>query len=257
MNQHQDSWLQHRFAPISLEQLNNKAAMLSRTDNKYIVPQQDLHRAIDSLSQHFDVLEINRKRSFYYETRYFDDEDNSSYFDHHRGMRKRFKVRIRNYVGANLCFLEVKVKGKRGMTIKHRMAHDPGKVSELSGEALSFAGNTYSTHYGRPFDYRMKATLDMRYQRITLVAKNGGERMTIDTDLQFSTADRSLNVGRETFIIETKSERGRGIADKCLREVNLRPTNKCSKYCVGMASLGLVARFNRFLPAMRKLRLAS
>ena len=60
----------------------------------------------------------------------------------------------------------------------------------------------------------------------------------------------------DMFILETKSARGNGIADKILRAEHLHPTKSCSKYCVGMAALGLVSRHNRFLPALRRLQLA-
>jgi hypothetical protein len=36
------------------------------------------------------------------------------------------------------------------------------------------------------------AVLDVRYQRMTLVARAGGERMTIDTDLCFQSENRTL-----------------------------------------------------------------
>ncbi|NJK42673.1 MAG: hypothetical protein HC937_03110 [Aquincola sp.] len=55
--------------------------------------------------------------------------------------------------------------------------------------------------------------------------------------------------------VERIPEDGNGVADKFLRAHHQHPTDGCSKYCVGMAALGLVSRHNRFLPAMRKLRL--
>jgi hypothetical protein len=97
----------------------------------------------------------------------------------------------------------------------------------------------------------------MEYRRITLVAKEGGERMTIDTSLRFDANGVVRAVRPDMFIIETKSARGNGIADKILRGLHLHPTKSCSKYCIGMASTGAVARQNRFLPALRRLRLAA
>ena len=247
------SWLTHSFSPISLEDLNAKAEMLSRIDNKYVVKAHELRKAIPELEKEFDVLDINQQRAFTYDTRYFDDAHRSAYYEHHQGLRKGFKVRIRRYVDAKLCFLEVKVKGKRGMTEKFRLPYDVSEIGHLTEEACEFARETYSNQYGKPFRYDLRRVLDVRYKRITLVAKSGGERMTIDTDLQFWSAGRSLSVGSDVFIVETKSQLGRGYADKCLRGVNVRLTKRCSKYCIGMATLGEVTRFNRFIPAMKKL----
>ncbi|MEH6826166.1 MAG: polyphosphate polymerase domain-containing protein [Motiliproteus sp.] len=252
---HHLAWLLNSFSPISLEGLNQKAEMLSRVDNKYVVPSNVLQQVIAELAEGFDILDIDNCRSFTYDTRYFDDPERSAYYEHHQGLRKGFKVRVRRYADADLCFLEVKVKGKRGMTVKHRLPYDPEKLDSLSAEAFEFAQNTYSNHYGKPFQYDLKRALDLRYKRITLVAKSGGERMTIDTDLQFSSADKSIQISPDVFIVETKSALGRGIADVIFRKVHERPIKRCSKYCVGMAALGEVSKWNRFIPTMRKLNL--
>jgi len=80
-----------------------------------------LRQAMRELARYFDILEINGQRKFAYDTCYFDDADYSSYFDHYKGRRIRCKVRMRKYADANLCFVEVKLKHKRGMTIKERL----------------------------------------------------------------------------------------------------------------------------------------
>jgi hypothetical protein len=249
------AWLLHSFNPISLEDLNTKAEMLSRIDNKYVVRGESLQKVIPEIADDFEILEINNCRAFTYDTHYFDDPERSAYYEHHQGLRKGFKVRVRRYADADLCFLEVKVKGKRGMTVKHRIPYDPAQIDDLTAEAFGFARETYSGHYGKPFEYDLKRALDLRYKRITLVAKDGGERMTIDTDLQFWSGDKSIKISPDIFIVETKSLLGRGIADISFRKLHERPTKRCSKYCVGMAALGEVSKWNRFIPTMRKLDL--
>ncbi len=248
-------WLVDRFDAITLDQLNQKAEMLSRIDNKYVVDRWDMERVLPDLLQEFDILEIDGRRGFTYDTRYFDDPQRSAYYEHHQGLRKGFKVRVRRYADTKLCFLEVKVKGQRGMTIKHRLPYALENLDTLTPEALEFARSTYSKQYNKAFDYDLKHALDVRYQRITLVAKSGRERMTIDTKLHFNTPNKTLDATRDVFIVETKSALGRGFADRCLRQIRARPTQKCSKYCIGMAALGEVSRWNRFMPTMRRLQL--
>lgn len=248
-------WLIGGFDAITLDQLNQKAEMLSRIDNKYVVDRWDMERVLPDLLKEFDILEIDERRAFTYDTRYFDDAQRSAYYEHHQGLRKGFKVRVRRYADAGLCFLEVKVKGNRGMTIKHRLPYAHEDLDALTPQAIEFARATYCGHYNKAFEYDLNQALDVRYQRITLVAKSGGERMTIDAKLHFSTSGKSLDATSDVFIVETKSALGRGFADKCLRRNHARPTKKCSKYCIGMAALGEVSRWNRFMPTMRRLRL--
>ena len=205
------------------------------------------------LTERFDILEIDDRRAFTYDTRYFDDAERSAYYEHHQGVRKGFKVRVRRYTDSGLCFLEVKVKGRRGMTEKFRLPHDPTALDNLPPEARAYASATYAEHYGKPFRYQLSPALDVRYRRITLVARTGGERMTIDADMRFTTPAATLATGTGVFIVETKSADGRGFADLSLRAAHERPTKRCSKYCIGMAALGEVSRYNHFLPTMRKL----
>ncbi|TGD60723.1 polyphosphate polymerase domain-containing protein [Tabrizicola sp. WMC-M-20] len=244
-----------KFSAISLDGLNSKAAMLERLDNKYIVPADRLLPAFAQFEALFDVLEIGGKRAFTYATNYFDDLESHAYHDHHQGRRKRCKVRIRNYVDAGFSYLEVKLKDVRDATVKKRLklaqpSHD------LDNESLAFIDACHDEMYGTPLGRKLQMVIGMEYERITLVAREGGERMTIDTRLAFRAANAERQAAPDMFILETKSAKGNGIADKILRSEHLHPTKSVSKYCVGMATLGLVTRHNRFLPALRKLSLA-
>jgi hypothetical protein len=243
------------FGTISLEGLNSKAAMLERLDNKYIVPADRLLPAFQRFGELFDVLEISGKRAFTYATEYFDDEGTHAYHDHHQGRRKRCKVRIRNYVDAGFSYLEVKLKDIRDATVKKRLKlAQPSRG--LCDESLAFIDACHVEMYGTPLGRSLMPVIGMEYERITLVAREGGERMTIDTRMAFRAANAMREAAPDMFILETKSARGNGIADKILRAEHLHPTKSCSKYCVGMAALGLVSRHNRFLPALRRLQLA-
>lgn len=241
------------FDAIDLDGLNAKASMLVRLDNKYILDGRTMRNAMDLFSEEFDVLEIDGKRCFTYDTCYFDDEEWSCYYDHHRGRKKRFKVRLRKYVDAGLCFVEVKLKGRRGITHKRRLKQPLDRYGRLDAEALTHVKKSYKELYGLTFDFDLKRAVEMRYQRITLVKKAGDERMTIDFKLQFGYGDKAFHADPETFIIETKSPNANGAADKILRRLHQHPTRHCSKYCVAMATLDVVSKHNRFLPAMRKL----
>jgi hypothetical protein len=248
-----DARLEQVFDPVSLAALNSKAEMLERLDNKYVVGADILHRAAAELARHFDILEIEGRRSFTYETCYFDDADRRSYFDHHQGRRQRAKVRIRKYVDAGLCFVEVKLKDKRGATIKKRLPYEAGKFGILDKSSLAYVHQVYFDQYRQEFPYALSRVLDMRYVRMTLVAKDGGERMTIDSGMRFFAPGSSHAVSDDHFILETKSANGNGIADRLLRAMHQHPTKHCSKYCTGIAILNQAPRHNKFLPALRKL----
>ncbi len=245
-------WLTTPFRPIGLDALNAKAAMLERLDRKYVVHASVLRAMLDDLASAFDVLEIDGRRSFTYETCYFDDAKRRSYFDHHQGRRQRMKVRVRRYVEAALCYVEVKLKDRRGITVKKRLAYPLHKYGTLDAAALAHVQRSHQAQYGRPFERALEAVLHMSYRRTTLVAKAGSERMTIDSRIRFT--DRGgVALDDDLFIVETKSAHGHGVADAILRRHHQHPTSGCSKYCVGMSATGLVDRCNRFRPVLARL----
>ena len=228
--------------------------MLERLDNKYIISADRLCHALNAFAKGFDVLEIDGRRSFTYATRYFDDDNLQSYYNHHQGRRKRCKVRVRDYVDAGFTFLEVKLKDKRKITVKRRLKVD-GALDRLDGTCIDFVERSHRELYDEPLALTLRQVISMRYDRVTLVAKEGGERMTIDTNLHFAANGMTRAIPDDLFIIETKSARGNGIADRILRSLQLHPTAHCSKYCIGLAALGQVERRNRFLPALKRLQL--
>lgn len=248
-----DTQVREYFTPISLHELNHKAAMLTRLDNKYVVRDVVLSKLLPSFAEHFDILEINHKRRFSYDTCYFDDAQLSCYFNHHNGRRRRIKVRTRRYQDAGLCFVEAKIKDIRGVTVKRRMPHRLEHHGQIDQQAHEYVAQLYREFYEEEFTLDLQVQLEMSYERITLVAKHGHERMTIDTNLCFFKGDSAFVVSPDVFVVETKSRNANGIADAILRSAHQHPINKCSKYCLGLCITQQVERINNFMPALRKL----
>lgn len=241
---------------IDLDELNRKAEMLDRIDRKYVVSQYRLVMLLEELRAGFQALEIDSLREFTYVTSYFDDDDRSSYYDHHQGRRRRWKVRVRHYKDACFTYLEVKTKEARSATVKRRLKI-AGQPTVLDSDCMEFVNECHRQSYGSDLSRSLVPVLSMQYRRITLVAKDGGERLTIDHDVQFSGNEISTGPDVEKYIVETKSARGNGLADRVLRSLHIQPTKHVSKYCVGMAATGQTRRRNTFLPALRRLELQS
>jgi|1186.fasta_scaffold306163_2 hypothetical protein len=234
------------FEPISLVELNSRAALLCRLDNKYIVDLQTLDDLVDALRKDFLVLEIDERRVFNYETVYFDSPELDNYRAHVQGRRRRFKVRSRRYVDSDLHVFEIKLKGPGGTTDKRQLLIGPDEHATLTQEAERFADGVLREEYGHGLPEEMAPALGMTYRRITLAAKDGAERVTWDFSLSFG--DAALD-GHHA-IVETKTPRGRGIADRALLDFGVRPVS-CSKYCAG---IGLTRPGVRTNPWARLLR---
>lgn len=246
-------WLLDAFTPIGLRQLDAKASMLARRDNKYVLRRASLQQAVAELAEHFDVLEIDGRRVFTYETCYFDDAARSNYFDQLHSRRQRCKVRTRRYADSGLCFIEFKLKdeNKGGITIKERQAYPLHRYGTLDEQAWSHIQAAYHKLCGRQFERTLEPVVEVRYQRMTLVARRGGERVTIDQALVFEGAHGTRAIDQGLFIVETKSDNADGIADQILRGLGQEPIDSCSKYCIALAALGEVGEYDKFLSALR------
>ena len=240
------------FDSLSLKELNSKADMLTRVDNKYIVNGALSADSIEKLKEEFDVLAIDEKRTFGYENVYFDDAD-VCFNEHRQGKRQKFKARTRVYLDSeDLAFFEVKLSGKGRIIDKYRIPCSVSDHGTLPGHFNDFLKDKYSEQYNKKFDFKLEPTVKTAYRRITLVAKDGGERLTIDHDLSLNLNEVSSDVPSGLAIFETKSKNGNGIADKILRSESIPRVKGCSKFCLSMALSGKMTKYNKFLPLIRK-----
>src|SRR5689334_15515110 len=104
--------------PVGLETLVEHAALMQRTDRKYIVPVDAVRELVAEISDTHRALEIKGRRYTSYRTLYFDTPDLVSAKSHVQRRRRRWKVRSRLYVEDQLCRVEVKTKDNRGETVK-------------------------------------------------------------------------------------------------------------------------------------------
>ncbi len=247
------SIFKQNFSTVSLSDLKEKANMLSRSENKYLLKNEFSESLINKLSKDFDVLEIDGKQVFGYETIYFDD-NSVCYEEHRKGKRQRFKLRTRRYLDAdNLCFFEMKLKGKRGSTNKFRYQCKESEHGFFTEKSEEMVKKNYREQYNKEFNFSVKPQIAMRYKRITLVAKGGGERITIDFNLRFMSSEgKKASAPKDFIIIETKTGKGNGLADKIFRSESIRKVRRCSKFCVGMIILGMTDKINKFIPLMTR-----
>lgn len=244
------------FSAVSLQETNRLAKMLSRVDNKYVINYEQFGELLGAIRNQFAVLEIDGRNEFQYASCYYDDQF-SCYFEHHQARRQRVKIRTREYVNSGLMFFEIKLKGLRGKTDKHRIDCDTLVMPSIEGEQLDMLNRLYLEQYKKTMPFELHPALMVDYSRCTLVALQGGERVTIDFDLRFrlpGSAGEAVQIGNDFIIVETKSADGRGIADRALKTLCIRKASKCSKYCIGVNLMGEVTKNNNFLHTIKHVR---
>lgn len=233
---------------VSLDELNARAPLLDRLENKYVVSAAAFAQAMTTLRDDFDILAIGGETTFTYETIYYDTESLLAYRQHAQGKRRRFKIRCRRYVDSDLYFFEVKLKGPRGRTVKQRMVYDDARHGQdtLDEAATEFVRRCVEDTYGESFAENLRAQLTMRYRRLTLVGKGCPERLTVDFGLEFvGPGGAEVWAPPETLIVEVKSKNGRGIGDRVMRSSGARG-GTCSKYCVGLNLVRPGMQYNVF-----------
>jgi hypothetical protein len=223
-------------APIGLPELDAAAALQHRVDTKYLIDLDQFDRVADRLTATHRRLVIDGRSAFDYRTSYLDTPALTCFHDHRQGRRLRFKARTRSY-DTGLCRFEIKLKDGRGGTDKHALTVATDDFGTLPGRAPGFLTEVLGRRYGIEAPAGLAPRLLVRHHRHTLAARAGQCRVTLDTDLTFRT-ERGDTAGLRDglVLVETKSARGRSLADELLRRAGARPVG-VSKYCSGMALL--------------------
>src|SRR5690625_2051765 len=167
---------------VDLDQLSQIASLQTRVDTKYLLTPELMFAVLNQARAHLGVLQIDGKRSFGYESVYFDTTALRTFRDHRQGRRLRFKVRTRLYRNSGECMLEVKAKKARGKTVKRRMAYPPAERFALNAEGRKFVAEVLRAQYGTQAPELIPA-LRGTYLRTTFVDAHEGTRRTCDTDL--------------------------------------------------------------------------
>ncbi|HEV7949864.1 MAG TPA: polyphosphate polymerase domain-containing protein [Glaciihabitans sp.] len=224
-------------APISLSELMERAALQTRVDRKYLVPRRGLESVLNGLEPQTRVLEIDGVRGFEYESVYFDTPDLTSYLSAAHKRRKRFKIRTRSYLDSRQCYLEVKTRGGRSLTVKDRLSYDPDDADTLTAEGRQYTdGVLADAGIVGAQNTRLGPTLTTQYQRSTLYVPSSDSRATVDVGLTFSLDEGATLSLPHLAIVETKSGSTPSAVDRLLWANGHRPAS-FSKYATGLAAL--------------------
>jgi hypothetical protein len=224
--------------PIGLEELIERAGLLTRVDRKYLLPYDDLDHVLDRLPHTTRVLQIGDHRQFGYRSVYFDTPDLLSYRLTALRRRRRFKIRTRSYLDSGLHLLEVKTRGPRGSTVKQRVPYGgDGErlVHQDKVEAYAALQQTRATTPTAPDD--LQPTLITNYHRATLFLPQSRSRVTIDTELTWTLPDGGRHLQLDGYaVVETKCPGAATETDRALWSRQLRPCS-ISKFGTGLAAL--------------------
>ncbi len=229
----------NNFKSINLEEMN-KAAFMRRIDQKFLLNRNQLENMISELEKSYYILEINNTLNHNYSTLYFDTPDLDMYLNHHNERKNRYKIRQRMYNSSGNIFLEIKHKNNKGFTNKTRTEID--KIQDHIPYKL-FQFITENTPYP-PF--LLKPTIKNEFNRFTLTNRSRNQRITIDTDIIF-TSNRKELILEKIAVLEVKSDKSaidRRIFD-LLKEQKIKPSGM-SKYSIGLAMIQKTLKQNLF-----------
>lgn len=245
-----------RFLRIGLDEMNVKAELLTRRDNKYLISSTQLAEVLSVLETKCDLLEIDGRHRFQYQSVYLDTEDHRCFRDHNQNRRHRLKLRFRHYADSHQTYFEIKVKDRNNQTRKYRQLVNPSAFTgpSLTPELRTFLDDKLQKHPHQLAEAPYLPTIQVDYERITLVSREDSVRVTLDNRLHFSLGSGSFLTGEDLWVMEVKSEKGRSWIDRLLVQKRVRPVPRCSKYCVGLSLVNGVARVSRFTPTANLIR---
>jgi hypothetical protein len=222
-------------------------------DRKYIVDYETLERLFSGLGDDYLALEIDGQRLQQYDSVYFDTPELMGYRHHMQGWRKRFKCRTRLY-GGTACFFDLKMKGRRGETVKSRLPLSALEHGSLTSQASAFLKRGLLKEYGCAAPAGLVPTLQTSFERLTLIHPDRAERLTVDFGITFSRvgSDERYRMRAGHVLIETKSGSQLGTVDRLLLGLGARPLTMCSKYSLGVALANPALPTNPYRPLLRR-----
>lgn len=235
--------------PVSLDVLLAKAELQRRVDTKFIVFPAVLQRLVAALDGELEVLEIDGRRQFAYDSVYFDSPTFRTYRDHLKGRRRRFKARTREYVDTGTCMFEIKLEQGRGGTAKVRVPHPVGSARQLTAGASGLLRSVLADA-GIDAGEDLVPSLRTAYRRTTLVGRQREFRLTVDTELHWSGAGRQRSALGDRVLLEVKTPGARDPLLDLARTLGMRPVS-VSKYCAGVALLHPEIPSNPWRPVLR------
>ncbi|WP_327353791.1 VTC domain-containing protein [Streptomyces sp. NBC_01304] len=236
--------------PITLQEVTARAELLARFDHSYLVPLDVFEEFAARLTDPhrpgggFRALSIDGKRWFAYHSVYFDTSGLRTFHDHRQGRRLRFRVRERLYRDSGERQFEIKLKGRRGETVKHRRLLT-GDEKALGVGQLEFLSGVLREAYGIDAPARLTPSLVTDYHRATFVAE--GQRVTCDAGLvvREAASGRSVVADSGLVLVETKTRGHLTEADRMLHRLGVRAAD-FTKYAAGFAALRPGLGINRW-----------
>jgi hypothetical protein len=227
---------------------------LRRVDRKYVVAEGLLNAALASVEDDLVVLTVDGRRDQEYDTLYFDSPDLHSFHAARARRPQRSKVRVRSYDAATQSVLEVKRRGRDGVTTKERHLW----TGTFDAASQQFLGLHLASSFSQPgqvekFIDELEPTGRTLYARIALVHKDI-VRITIDRNLTVGPPARLSHLLPGQFIVETKSLGAATEFDKLLWGLGARPST-ISKYALAIAASRPEQPTNRWTRYTRQLRL--
>lgn len=223
------------MTPITLNEMES-VKLMNRFDSKYMFNSQALITILNACLNDYSVVVIENKNYSTYSTQYYDTKSYELYHQHHSGKLNRYKIRKRSYIESNLNFLEIKFKNNKGRTTKNRI--------KLRSNSINEAADFIEKETNIKID-QLIPSVEIGYNRITLVNKNYPERITIDVNLTL-TKD-SINRSFPNLIIaEVKQDKlAKSKFVELMNDLRIKE-GAVSKYCLGVSNLVNEVKKNNF-----------
>jgi hypothetical protein len=220
-------------------------SLQQRVDRKFLLSERRLPSLLSRLQPSFSVLTAGNAFWARYDSIYFDTKERLLYHAHRCDRLPRFKVRIRRHVDRQLAFLEIKRKGANRRTTKYRLPM-PMTQAVLCERESAFLAESVPAIAGCD----LAAVISVSFQRLTLVANEAMERLTLDRGLVFASAGQRTEM---PLLIVGEAKQGqimnRSGSVGAFRAIRAREQS-FSKYCIGTALLS-DAPAHVFKPSLR------
>jgi VTC domain len=228
---------------VAAPALVERRALQQRIDRKFLLGGRALPPLLGHLRSAYVLLLAGDRDWARYQSVYFDTPERELFHAHRRGLRPRYKIRIRHHVDRRLSFLEIKHKERNGRTTKTRLD------LPFSAAALTARERRFIETHAPVSAARLVPCVSIFFLRLTLVGRDAHERLTMDRNLRFSDGVQVEELPH-VVVAEVKQERHATAGAVATLLAQQAREASVSKYCLGTILLASVPA-NVFKPALR------
>ncbi len=220
---------------MDLDEADRHVPHSNRIDNRYLITSTQLTQLLKAVASDYAILQVNGVRQFAYATCYYPDTFGCT--TQRSVNSSHTAVAAQDALALASGHYEIGIDRITGNCSAHPDQQDVLVTDAFDSAFMCMLKNIYRPDCSRTTPFSLHPSLIVGFTRSTLIHRNSGDRIIIDSKLCFDQpgiAGQPYPADRDLIVVETRSADGSGRVDSLLSRLGADKTSASPKYCIGI-----------------------